>query len=170
MVYHSYKILDKATGALWLRIEWVMGRKARGPQMAGWNKLWVTDFFFFFSFSTQNQKRLLKILCWWNLALPWANQCIFLMEIFFLSHVNETTYIFAICLSSKLFHHRLRFIYLFYFLKSWAENGSVFLSIIVLLRHDTPHDILSQKCISWERGLAKLPQPWGASLIWLIAF
>ena len=123
-----------------------------------------------FSFSTQNQKRLLKILCWWNLALPWANQCIFLMEIFFLSHVNETTYIFAICLSSKLFHHRLRFIYLFYFLKSWAENGSVFLSIIVLLRHDTPHDILSQKCISWERGLAKLPQPWGASLIWLIAF
>ena len=32
---------------------------------------------------------------------------------------------------------------------------------------DTPCTILSQKCILWERGLVKLPQPWGASLIWL---
>ena len=33
----------------------------------------------------------------------------------------------------------------------------------------TPHVILSQKCILWERGLVKLPQPWGVSFIWLTA-
>ena len=44
----------------------------------------------------------LKILCcyddtWFHLNLtflkPWANQCIFLMEMFFLSYVNETMYL-----------------------------------------------------------------------------
>ena len=145
-----------------------MGKKARGPQVAGWNKLWVTDYFFFLFYTKSKEAFLLfEILCWWHLALPRANQCIFLMEIFFLSHVSEATYLFAICLSSKLFHHRLRFIYLFSFHKSWAENGSVFLSIVLWLQDDTPHAILSQKCISWERGLVNLnlevlPQPWGA--------
>ena len=34
---------------------------------------------------------------------------------------------------------------------------------------DTLCVILSQGCILWEKGLVKLPQPWGVSLIWLEA-
>ena len=40
---------------------------------------------------------------------PWANQRIFLMEMFFLSYVNETVYLLWNCLSSKWFHLRLTF-------------------------------------------------------------
>ena len=32
-------------------------------------------------------------MCWRHLALPWANQYVFLMEKFFLSNVNETMYL-----------------------------------------------------------------------------
>ena len=55
-----------------------------------------------------------------------------------------------------------------FFLKPWANNKlnrPVFISIVLWLGEDTPHAILSQKCILWESGLVKLPQPRGVSLI-----
>ena len=60
------------------------------PYVAGWNKLELSVFF-----------SSLKILCchddtWFHMNLtflkPWANQCVFLMEMFFLSYVNEAIY------------------------------------------------------------------------------
>ena len=44
-------------------------------------------------------------------------------------------------------------------------NKQVFISIVLWLGDDAPHAILSQKCILWERGLVKLPQPWGVSCL-----
>ena len=73
---------------------------------------------FFFPFSIQNQEEVsFKILCfledtWFHLNLtclkPWANQRVFLMEMFFLSYVNELCIYPRLCLSSSWFHLRLR--------------------------------------------------------------
>ena len=56
------------------------------------------------------KRRLLWKLCchddsWLHLNLtflkPWANQCVFLMEIFFLSYINELCICLEICLYSR---------------------------------------------------------------------
>ena len=80
------------------------------------------------------------------------------MEIFFLSYVNETMYWLWNLPFFKMVPPKTNF---FSFLKPWAD----FISIVLWLGA-----ILSQKCILWKRGLVKLPQPCGVSLICLIAF
>lgn len=55
----------------------------------------------------------------------------------------------------------------FSFLKLWvriAQQPSIYANCF-MGRQDTPWAILSQKCMLWERGLVKLPQPRGLSLI-----
>ena len=65
------------------------------------------------------------MLLWWYLKLsflkPWANQCVFLMELFFKAMLMKLGICFGICLSSKWFHLRLTF---FPFLKPWVDNNS----------------------------------------------
>ena len=96
--------------------ERVTDRKARGPQEAGGNKLQVADIsFLFFLLHTK-----LKEVSRQHLVLSWANQCIFLMEMFFLSYVNET-----MCLLWNLpFFKKIPSETFFSPLKSWADNGS----------------------------------------------
>ena len=143
--------------------ERVTDRKARGPQEAGGNKLQVADIsFLFFLLHTK-----LKEVSRQHLVLSWANQCIFLMEMFFLSYVNETMCLlwnlpFFKKIPSETFFppSNLGLI--------MAQQTSIHVNCS-MAREDTPQVILSQKCILWERGLVKLPQPWGVSLVWLIA-
>ena len=93
----------------------------------------------------------------------------FSAEMFFLRYVNETAFV-GICLSSKWFHLKTNF---FSFLKPWANNSSTNqYSYQLLYGWGMTHFLssLSQKCLLWERGLVKLRQPWGVSLIWLTAF
>ena len=87
----------------------------------------------------------------------------FLMEMFFLSYVNETKYLLWNLPFLKMVPPNTKF---------WlttAQQISIHISCF-MAGDDTPHAILSQKCLLWERGLVKLPQPRGASLIRLIAF
>ena len=116
------------------------------------------------------------ILCWWHLVLPWANQWVFLMEIYLLNFVNETMYFLWNLPLFKMVPPENNFLS---FLKPWADIGSTNQYSCLLFYgervgwgggDDTPSAILSQKCILWGRGLVKLLQPWGVSLIWLIAF
>ena len=74
-------------------------------------------FFFFILYSKLKMRCLFKILwchddTWFHLDLtflkPWDNQCIFLMEMFFLSYGNKLCIYLRLCLSSDLFHLRLR--------------------------------------------------------------
>ena len=121
----------------------------------------------------------LKILCcyadtWFHLNLTflkfWANQFVFLMEMFFLSYVNETMYLLWNLPFFKMVLPKTNF---FSFLKPWADNSSTNqypCQFFLWPGDNTPCAFLSQKCILWERGLVKLPQPWDVSLIWLIAF
>ena len=133
------------------RIERVTGRKARGLQM-----------------EEIGCKCLLKFCVamrtpgfTWTFLKPWANQCVFMMEMFFLSYVNATMDL----LWNLPFFKMVPCKWLFFpFLKP------VFISIVLWLGDDTPRAILSQKCKLWDRGLVKLCQPWGVSLIWLITF
>ena len=152
-------------GLFQVTCERVTDRKARDPQEAGGNKLQVTDvLFLFFLLYTK-----LKEASWQHLVLPWANQCIFLMEIFFLSYVNETVYLLW---NSPFFKGSIQD---FFFFFSPSNLGLVMVqqtSIHVnssMARDDTPQGILSQKRMLWKRSLVKLAQPWGISLIWLIA-
>ena len=101
-----------------------------------------------------------------------ANQCVFLMEIFFLTYVNETMYLLWNLPFFKMFPPRTK--NFFSFLKPWADNDSTNQYSCQLFygqgggkrgMDGTPHAILSQKCILWERGLVKLPQPRGVSFI-----
>ena len=64
-----------------------LGREARGPHVAGGNKLQVADIF---PFSVEDACFCLSL----NFFRPWANECIFHMEMFFLSYINETIYLF----------------------------------------------------------------------------
>ena len=106
--------LSLASGGL-LGSERVTGRKARGLQMEERGCKCQTFFTSLLSgrrkqtaavfspFSTQIQEEVpFKILCclddtWLHLNLtflkPWANQCVFLMEMFFVSYVKETMYL-----------------------------------------------------------------------------
>ena len=80
------------------------------------------------------------------------------MEMFNLSYVNETMYLLWNLPSFKMVPPKTKF---------WLIqiNKPVFISIVLWLGDDTPRAILSQKCILWERGLVKLHQPSGVSLI-----
>ena len=64
-------------------------RNARGHQEAGGNKMQVTDFFFSLHFSVENSWFFLNLI----FLKQWANQCIFLTEMFFWNCVNETVYL-----------------------------------------------------------------------------
>ena len=91
----------------------VTGRKSRGPQEEESNHkcqaVFPPSLYTF-------KKFLLKLCChddtWVHLNLtflkPLANQCIFLMEMFFLSYINELCIYLRICLSSSWFCLRLR--------------------------------------------------------------
>ena len=100
-------------------IERVRGRKARGPPMEETGCKCQTFFLSllsgrrkqtlsvrFFSPSLHKIKRFL-LKFWFHLNLtflkPWANQCIFLMEMFFLSYANELCVYLRLCLSSSRF-------------------------------------------------------------------
>ena len=120
----------------------------------------------------------LKILCchddiWFHLNLtflkPWANQCIFLMEMFFLIYVNETMYLLWNLPFFKMVPPKINFFLFSNFGLIIAQQTSIHINCCMAGRWPR-RAIISQKCILWERGLVKLPQPWGLSLIWLIAF
>ena len=94
----------------------VTGRKARGLQME--------------EIGCKCQIFALKILychddIWFHLNLtflkPWANQCIFLKEMFFLSYVNETMYLLWNWPFFKIVPPKTNF---FSFLKPWADSSS----------------------------------------------
>ena len=89
-----------------------LGREARGPKAAGRSELQVADFFPFSVGDT-----------WFPLNLtflkPWANQCVFLTEMFFLSYANETMYLIWDLTFFKSVLPKSNFC-----LKPWADNGS----------------------------------------------
>ena len=106
--------------------ERIRGRKARGSPnaislLSGRRRQTCQPLFFFFFFfilyAKLKRRFLFKILwchddTWFHLDLtflkPWDNQCIFLMEMFFLSYGNKLFIYLRLCLSSDLFHVRLR--------------------------------------------------------------
>jgi len=101
----------------------------------------------------------LKILCchddtWFHPNLtflkPWAHQCLFLMEMFLLSYVNETTYLLW-NLPSKWFHLRLTFFLFSNLGLTMTQQTSIRINCF-MAGDDTPRAILSQKCILWARG------------------
>ena len=61
------------------------------------------------------------------------------------------------------------FLFFFPFLKPWADNGSTNQYSCQLFYDGGWHTLCRSisKCTLWERGLVKLLQPWGVSLIWL---
>ena len=85
------------TNTDWSNIGSITGRKDRGPQVVA-----------------------LLILCWQPLVLPWANQCIFLMERFFLNYVTETMYLFWNLPFCKMVPPKTNF---FSLLTPWADNS-----------------------------------------------
>ena len=105
----------------------------------------------------------LKILCchddtWFHPNLtflkPWAHQCLFLMEMFLLSYVNETTYLLW-NLPSKWFHLRLTF-FLFQTLGWQWLNKPVFVSTALWLgmTHHVPSYLKNAYC---GRGAGETP-------------
>ena len=124
---------------LQIRLKALTGRQAGGPQEAGVNDVPVADWFS--AFSVDN--------IWFCLNLtflkPPANQCVFLMEIFFLSYVDETMYLLWNLSFFKLVPPNTKF---FSSLKPWTENASTNqYACHFMARDDTPCTILSQKCI-----------------------
>ena len=117
----------------------------------------------------------LSPLCWWHLVppepsflKPCANQCVFLMEMFCFNCVNNTVYLLWNLPFFKLVLPKTS-LFFFSFLKSWADNGSR-KQYPCQLFYDWGWPTLCHsisKCILWERGLVKLPQPWGVSFVWL---
>ena len=76
---------------------------------------------------------------------------------FFLSYVNETMYFLWNLPFFKMVPPKTSF---FSFFKPWAYNSSTnqySYQLFLWLADDTPHAILSQKCILWERGLGGTP-------------
>ena len=150
---------------------WQVGKPEVPKQQEGINCKWQTFFF-----PTRHKiKRLLLILCWGHLVLPelfsnlGVTNAIFLMEMFFLSYVNETVYQLWNLPSFKMVLPKTNFFF-FFNLKPGADNGSTNQYSCQLFYDwdDTPWcAILSQNSILWERGLVKPPQSWGVFLIWL---
>ena len=89
-----------------------LGGEARGPKAAGRRELPVAGFFPFSVGDT-----------WFPLNLtflkPWANQCVFLMEMFFFSYASEIMYLLWDFTFFKLVLPETNFC-----LKPWADNGS----------------------------------------------
>ena len=103
----------------------ILHRQARGPQAARGNKLQVADIF---PFSVENT--------WFHLNLtflkPWANQCVFLMGMFFLNYVNETMYVLWNLPFFNGFCLRLTFFFFFSQTLGWSWlNKPVSMSIIL---------------------------------------
>ena len=129
--YTGHKLVPNNTD--WPSIERITGRKARG-EAAGGNKLQATDVVSLLSLSlyththtpkaththTHTPRRVL-ILCWQHLVLPWANQCVFLMERFFLNYVSKTMCLFWNLPFFKMVPPKTDF---FSLLKPWADNSS----------------------------------------------
>ena len=76
------------------------------------------------------------------------------MEMFFLSCVNETMDLLWNLPFFKMVPPMANF---YSFLKPWADKSSTNQDSCQLFYGQGT--ILSQKCILWERGLVKLPQP-----------
>ena len=73
-------------------------------------------------------------------------------------HCKWKIFFFLLCWLNR-FCLRLTF-FSFSFLKLWANSSTTqYPCQLFYGRQDTPCAILSQKCMLWERGLVKLPQP-----------
>ena len=99
-------------------VERVTGRKVRGPEVAGGNKLQVADVSFLL-YRKLKEASFNSVLG--HLVLPWANHFHFLMEMFFLSYGNETMYLLWNLPFFKMVPPKTKF---FPFLKPWSDNGS----------------------------------------------
>ena len=118
---------------------------------------------------------------------PWANQCIFPKEMFFLSYVNELCICPRLCLSSS--HFLLRDSE-----PIMAQQTSTFYSFIVLLiyvnesiyllgnlpffkihvnpfmaQENSPCASVISKCMLWVRGLEPVSEPWEIYFLQLAA-
>ena len=80
------------------------------------------------------------------------------MEMFFLSYVNETMYLLWNLPFFKMVSPKTNFFLFSNLGLIIAQQASIHISCF-MAGDDTPHAILSQKCLLWERGLVKLPQP-----------
>ena len=102
--------------------------------------------------------------------IDWANQCIFLIEIFVLSYVNETTYLLWNLPFFKMVSPKPNF---FPFLKPWADNSSTNQYSYQLfygwgMIYLVPSYLKNACC---GRGAWwNFPQPRGVFHIWLITF
>ena len=155
--------------------------------MAGGNKLVL----YFPPSLYKFQKRFLLKFCvaimtpgsTWTVLKPWANQCIFPMEMFFLSYVNELCIYPRLCLSSSQFLLRDSE-------PIMAQQTSTFYSFIVLLiyvnesiyllgnlpffkihvnpfmaQDNSPCANIISKCMSWVRGLVPVSEFWDISCL-----
>ena len=137
-------------------IERVAGRRAEVPKsQEEINCQWQTFFFLLYT----KLKEALLILCRGHLALPWANQSVFffLVEMLFLSYVNETVYLLWNLSFFKMVPPKTNIFFLNLGL-IMAQQTSIHVHCF-MKRDDTPPAILSQTCMLWERGLVKPPQP-----------
>ena len=145
----------------WETNERVTGRKAKGPQAVGGNKLQVAWFFFFFLYT--KFKKASFDNNWFCLNF---SQTLILPMHFSSAVLMKLCICFGICLSSKWLYLRLIFFFLFLSLGLIMAQQISILVNCYMAGDDTPHAILSQKCILWEK-LVKLLQPWAVSLFWL---
>ena len=83
------------------------------------------------------------------------------MQMFFLSYDNETIYLLWNLPFFKMVPPNFFSLFSNLGLIMPPQN-SISVNCFTVgagVGNDTPHAILSQKCILWERGLVKLPQP-----------
>ena len=98
----------------------MVGRPEVPKQQEEINFKWQTFFFFFhLLYTILKDASFNSVLRTPGSAL--ANQCIFLMEMFFLSYVNETMYLLWNLPFFKMVPPKTN---IFSFLKPWADNGS----------------------------------------------
>ena len=156
--------------------ERVTGRKARDLQMEEigykWQSLFISPLRGRRKHTTSVRFFSLKILCCqddtrFHLNLtslkPWANQYIFVMEMFFLSYVNETMYLLWSLPFFKMVPLKTNF---------WlitAQQTNIHINCFMAGGWHTLSHTISKMHVVVE-GLVKLPQPQGVSLICLISF
>ena len=123
----------------------VTGRKVRGSQVARGDKSQVANVFI---------PSLYKIKRGFHLVLPWANQCVFLMETFFLSYADETMYLLWNPPFFKMVPPET-----FSFLKPWAHTDSTNQSSVNCLmakgKHTLCHPISKMHIVG--QGPGKTP-------------
>ena len=89
---------------------------------------------------------------------------IFLMEMFFLSYVNETIYLLWNLPFFKMVPPKTNFFLFSNLGLIMTQQTSIPVNCFMAGGwHTSWHPIL--KCIVWERDLVKLPQPWGVSYL-----